>query len=34
MTDPLVRLQLDWDGAEAVRVTIRGEIDLSNADDL
>ena len=34
MTDPLVRLQLDWDGAESVRVTIRGEIDLSNADDL
>ena len=34
MTDPLVRQQLDWDGAESVRVTIRGEIDLSNADDL
>ncbi|HET9938853.1 MAG TPA: STAS domain-containing protein [Gaiella sp.] len=34
MTDPLARLRFDWDGAESVRVTVSGEIDLSNADGL
>ena len=34
MSDSLARLQLDWAGPDSVEVTVRGEIDLSNADDL
>ena len=34
MTDQLAQLRFDWDGAESVRVTVSGEIDLSNADGL
>ena len=34
MSDPLAQLRFDWDGAESVRVTVSGEIDLSNADGL
>jgi anti-anti-sigma factor len=34
VTDPLARLRFDWDGPASVRVTVTGEIDLSNADGL
>jgi anti-anti-sigma factor len=34
MTDPLARLRFDWDGSDSVRVTVSGEIDLSNAEGL
>jgi anti-anti-sigma factor len=34
MTDPLAQLRFDWDDPESVRVTVSGEIDLSNADGL
>ena len=30
----LARLELAWASPESVEVTVRGEIDLSNADDL
>jgi anti-anti-sigma factor len=33
VTEPLARVEVEWAG-DALRVVVRGEIDLSNADEL